>query len=160
MKTKTINVYSFDELSEKAKDHARYECRKNDVFVYIGWKESFESLKTFCDYFNINIKDYEVSIYRHSFVQTDAANQNFRGIKLKSLNRDNMPTGYCMDCSLWLTFYDVFKTSGNALQAFNEAIDQWIKDVVSDMEYQDSDEYIDEYMICNEYEFYEDGVRL
>ena len=53
MKTKTINIYSFDELSKKAKDHARHECRKNDAFVYIWWKESFESLKTFCDYFNI-----------------------------------------------------------------------------------------------------------
>jgi hypothetical protein len=43
------------------------------------------------------------------------------------------------------------------LRAFNDAIDQAIKDIVSDMEYQNSDEAVDEMLIANEYEFDEDG---
>tara|TARA_R110000823_G_scaffold271003_1_gene390498 strand:- start:122 stop:604 length:483 start_codon:yes stop_codon:yes gene_type:complete len=160
MKTITINVYSFDELSDSAKDKARSDYRKHDVFGYIWWNESFNSLKAFCKHFNVEIKDYEVSTYRHSWVKTDANNQKFRGLKLKAIARDYMPTGYCMDCSLWMTFYDVFKLTGNALQAFNNALDQWVKDVILDIEYQDSDEVIDQNMICNNYEFDQNGVLL
>jgi hypothetical protein len=47
------------------------------------------------------------------------------------------------------TFYESF--------VYNDAIDKAIKDIVSDMEYQNSDEAIDEMLIANEYEFDEDG---
>lgn len=158
MKTIEITVYSFNELSDKSKEKARNNYRVNDCSGYFWWSESFDSLQTFCNKFNVKIKDYEVSHYGYSWVKTDVINQNFRGLKLKTIDRDYMPTGYCMDCSLWITFYDVFKQTGNALQAFNEAIDQWVKDTVTDMEDQNSDEYIDQHMTMNDYEFYENGV--
>lgn len=159
MKTITINVYAFYELSESAKQKAR-DKYLTEYHEYSWLNEGKDSLKSFCEYFNVDLKDYSVSPCSYSYVETNASNQNFRGVKLKTINRDYMPTGYCMDCSLWITFYDVFKATGNALQAFNEAIDQWVKDMISDMKYQDSDEYIDEHMTINEYEFDEKGNWL
>jgi len=161
MKTITINVYSFDELTDKAKEKARDEYRnKRYNYSYSGSEENYDSLKAFCEYFEVNIKDYSISPYSYSYVNTDVKNQNFRGLKLNQVNPDYMPTGYSMDYPLWATFYNVFKETSNALQAFNDAVDQWIKDVNSDYEYQDSDEYIDEIMTINDYEFDENGVIL
>lgn len=159
MKTMTINVYSFDELSDKAKNHARNEYRKKG-YDYAWCSENLDSLKVFCNHFNVNVKDYELSTHRHSWVKTDATSQKFRSLKLKTIDRDYMPTGYCMDCSLWMTFYDVFKLTGNALQAFNDAIDQFIKDTVSEMEHQESDEYIDEVLSMYDSEFNQKGEHI
>lgn len=159
MKTMTINVYAFNELSENAKQKARHEYRIKQR-EYFWLDEGFDSLKAFCHHFGVALTDWSVGTCSYSWVATNANKDDFRGVKLKTINRDYMPTGYCMDCSLWITFYDVFKASGNALLAFNEAIEQWVKDMVSDMEYQDSDEYIDEHMTINEYEFNEHGEQV
>ena len=91
---------------------------------------------------------------------TDAENSNFRGLKLRDVTRDNTPTGYCLDCALWFTFYDEFKRTGDALRAFNEAIDAAVAEVVADMEYQYTDESVDEMLTINEYEFLENGERV
>lgn len=159
MKTITINVYSFDELSESAKQKARDKYRTG-YHEYSWLDEGIDSLKAFCSHFGITLTDWSVGAYQCSWVSTNANKDDFRGVKLKTIDREYMPTGYCMDCSLWITFHDVFKATGNALQAFNEAIDQWVKDMVFDMEYQDSDEYIDECMTINAYEFDEKGNWL
>ena len=159
MKTITIKVYSFDELSDSAKEKARSVYR-SDGHYYAWGDENIYSLKAFCDYFSVVLTDYSIGTSSYSWVKTNATNQNFRGLKLKTIDRDYMPTGYSMDCSLWMTFYDVFKLTGNALQAFNDAIDQFIKDTVSDMEFQESDEYIDEMMSMNEFEFNQDGDHI
>jgi hypothetical protein len=45
------------------------------------------------------------------------------------------------------------KQTGNALLAFNEAIEAGLKGIISEMEYQDSEEYISEMMEINEYKF-------
>jgi hypothetical protein len=71
-----------------------------------------------------------------------------------------MPTGYYLDCDLWITFYDVFKASGDAKAAFEAAIDTWVRQIVADMEYQESDEAIAEMLSINDYEFLESGGIL
>jgi hypothetical protein len=58
---------------------------------------------------------------------------------------------------LWFTFYDEFKRTGNAYAAFVEAIDQAFRDWRNDLEAQLEDEAVDENILCNEYEFTEDG---
>jgi len=81
-------------------------------------------------------------------------------VKLKSIDRDSMPTGYCLDCALWFTFFDEFKRTGSAKKAFDDAIYAGFKAWRDDMEYQLSDESIDESMTINEYEFYENGEMV
>ena len=156
MKTVTIALYKFDELSDDAKETAREAYRYSGI-EYFWFDDAIGSIKAFCDYFNVKIKDYEIGAYSPSYLTTDANNANFRGIKLKSIDRENMPTGYCLDCTLWQTFYDQFKRTGDALYAFNDAIDDAVREIVRDAEYQYSDESIDEMLTINEYDFTENG---
>lgn len=155
MRQQTVNLYKFDELNVSAKEKAREWYRQG--LEYPWFDESIGSIKAFCDEFGVIIKDYSIGAFCHSYIDTDAENSNFRGLKLKTVKRDNMPTGYCLDCDLWETFYDKFKRNGNALYAFNEAIDAAVRSIVSDAEYQYTDESVDEMITINEYEFTENG---
>ena len=155
MRQQTVNLYQFSELSEDAKENAREWYRQN--LDYPWGDESMNSIKVFCDEFGASIKDYSIGAFCHSYIDTDAENANFRGLKLKTVKRDYMPTGYCLDCALWNTFYDEFKRTGDALYAFNEAIDAAVKEIREDAEYQYSDDAVDEMLTINEYEFTENG---
>ena len=146
-------IYHFDELSDEAKETARDSFRDMESF----WtKESIQSIEAFCDAFNVSLLDYSVDIYR-SFYRTDASNANFRGKRLSQFNREHMPTGYCLDNELWMTFYDVFRNTGDAKYAFNGALYAGFKAWREDMKYQTTDEYIDDFILANGYEFYENG---
>jgi hypothetical protein len=70
-----------------------------------------------------------------------------------------MPTGYYLDCDLWQTFYLVFKNTGNAKQAFEEALDAGFRGWRDDMEYRLTDAAVDEDLDLNGFEFYEDGSK-
>ena len=155
MRTATVELYQFNELSDEAKERAREWWREN--LDYPWWSDAEASIRAFCDHFGVRVKDYSIGAYSPSHLDTDAENGHFRGIKLKAINREAMPTGYCLDCALWQTFYDEFKRTGSALYAFNEAIDAAVKEVREDMEYQYSDESVDEMLTINEYEFTENG---
>lgn len=76
---------------------------------------------------------------------------------MRDIDREKMPTGYCLDCTLWNTFYDQFKKTGDALYAFNDAIDEAVSEIVKDAEWHYSDESIDEMLEINEYDFTENG---
>lgn len=158
MKTETISLYKFEELSDKAKEKARDWWRSfpNDF----AWsEESLNSIETFCKHFGVRLLSWEIGAHCPYFFKTDADNSNFRGLKLKDFNRDHMPTGYCLDCDLWETFYDVFKKTGDAKHAFNIALDSGFKAWRDDMEGQLSDEYIDDMLNINEYDFLQSGER-
>lgn len=147
-------VYHFDELSDKAKETARDCFRDLD---YAWSNEAKQSIETFCSAFNVSLLNFCVDAYYPFNYETDASNANFRGKRLSQFNRDYMPTGYCLDNDLWITFYDVFKSTGDAKQAFNAALDAGFRAWRSDMEYQTTDEYIDDHILLNGYEFYENG---
>ena len=155
MRIENVTIYTFDELNDVAKEKAREWYRQG--LEYPWFDESMNSIKCFCDEFGVSIKDYSIGAFSHSYIETDVENSNFRGLKLKNVKRDNMPTGYCLDCELWETFYDEFKRTGDALYAFNNAIDVAVRSIVADAEYQYTDESVDEMLIINEYEFTENG---
>jgi len=158
MRTETITVYTFDELpTDRAKERARDWYRSG--FDYPWWDDVQASLKTFCDGFGIKVLDYSMGDARREFIKTDADNASFRGFKLKDFDREAMPTGFCFDCALRYTFADEFKKHGDALGAFNLAMQALLLDVRTDLEWQMSDEAIDEHMSANGYEFTEDGSR-
>lgn len=160
MRTETINVYKFDELDSTAQDRAREWFRNGGEYHWID--EGIDSVKAFCKHYGVTLKDYSISPYAYSYFTTDAENQNFRGVTLKLVEseKDLMPTGYCVDADLFSTMFESMKANqGNTLQAFNESIDAGLKSIVSDMEYQDSNEHIDECLVINEYEFLESGAR-
>ena len=147
-------VYRFDELADKAKETARDYFRDLDYTRIDG---SIQSIKTFCAAFNVSLLDYSVGAYLPFEYKTDASVASFRGKRLSQFNRNHAPTGYCLDNTLWTTFYDVFKTTGDAECAFNKALDAGFKSWREALEYQNTAEYSDEFILMNEYEFYEDG---
>ena len=158
MRTIELDIYKYSELSESAKENAR-EWFSRGGYVWID--EGIDSIRAFCDHFGVNLKDYQLSPYSPSYIDTDAENQHFRGYKLKQAEKEKnlTPTGYCLDCDLFETMYRVFKDTGDALHAFNEAIEAGKRGIIADMEWQDSEEYIAEMMDINDYEFDENGRR-
>ena len=158
MRTETLTLYKFDELpSECAKERAR-EIGRQWVSEDPAWgAESLASINTFCEFFGVKLKTWEVGAYSPFSFSTDAENRHFRGRRLRDFDRDHMPTGYCLDCDLWMTFYDEFKKTGDAKTAFNEALDAGFNSWRDDIEGQLEDEYIDDFLTANEYEFDETG---
>jgi len=135
-----IQIFTFDELSEKAKQKAiDYFAQTLD---YPWHSENEESLKFF----------------KHHFGVTDKPdNLHFRGLKLKDFDPDYMPTGHGIDWDLWNTFYKEFKRTGSALLAYNDAIQTFEIAVERDIADYCSEEQIVEMILCNGYEFTIDG---
>jgi hypothetical protein len=155
METIEIEVYSFDELDDRAKERARAWWR--DGLDYPWWSESKASIYAFAGHFNVTVNDYQLGGYRDNYIRTDASNAHFRGVKLADIDRDYMPTGYCLDCTLWQSFYDDFKKTGDAKYAFEQALEQAIIDIQNDVDYYYSDESVDENIQGNEYKFLANG---
>jgi len=157
---KTINTYSFHELSDQAKETAISNYRSKG-FEYHWRDESHESLNAFCDLFGVKVTDWSIGTWGNSYIKTDAENSHFRGWNKAKVNAiPEFLTGYCLDCAFIEEFKKEFEKTGDALYSFNEAIDAGLKDWVSDLEYQESDEYISEHLIANEYQFLENGRMI
>lgn len=150
-----IEIFKFDELDDDSKEVARSDFRQN--WDYPFFDEDLGSVRAFCQHFNADLKDYQVGGSRGDYIRSDATTNNFRGLKLKDIDRDAMPTGYCMDCDLWFNFYDEFKASGDAYHAFMDTLDHAVKVIARNVDDFFSDESADDTIICNEYDFTADG---
>lgn len=160
MRTIEKEVFTYSELNESAKDNAR-EWFSRGGYAWID--EGIDSVKAFCDHYGVRLTDYSLSPYSYSYMETDVTNSHFRGLTLKQVEKEKslMPTGYCIDCDLFETMYESMRDNhGDALQAFQDAIEAGKRAVLADMEYQDSEEHIAEMMEVNGYEFYENGTRI
>jgi hypothetical protein len=157
MRTIETTVYQFHELSEDAKEKAREWYKQGDVY---GWSDEYRhSIETFCAHFGVELKDWNIGPGSPIDYRTDAENAHFRGLKLRDLPHDQAPTGFCGDYALWVTFEKEFKRTGDALAAFNSALDAGFKEWRDDWESAYSDEAVDEAITANGYEFTEEGER-
>lgn len=158
MRTITVKLYTFEELNDAAKEKAR-DWWRGTGFEFAWSEESKQSINTFVDHFGAKLTEWDIGPYCPIDYTVKAENENFRGLKLKAFDREHMPTGYCLDNDLWMTFYDEFKRTGSAKKAFELAVDAGFKAWRDDMESQLTDDYIDDLLIANEYEFTEEGER-
>jgi hypothetical protein len=150
-----ITVFSFDELGDDAKEVARGYFREH--LTYPWFDEEIASIKAFCEHFGARLVDYQVGGDRGDFIESDATPAHFRGVKLKDIDPHYMPIGYCMDSDIWMHFHDVFKQSGNAFHSFTDTLEVARIVIERNVQHYFSDESIDEFIICNDYEFMEDG---
>lgn len=157
MRTVSVSVYKFEELSESAKAYAIEKER--EIYEY-PWSDNWkQSIEAFCGHFGIVLKNWGVGPWNPTYYKlSDYDNSNFRGLKLSQFNRDHMPTGYYGDCTLWQTFYDEFKRTTDAKHAFEKAVRAGFYTWRADWEDSLEDEQISEFLTLNEYEFTEDGV--
>ena len=154
MRTVNVQLYDFNELSPTAKQHARDHYRNNMEYAWCD--DSIGSIKAFCAKFGVELTDYSVDSCWFSY-KTNAANDNFRGVKLRDINPDSMPTGYCLDADLYIEFHRVFRLTGNAKVAFDRAMYAGFKAWRNDLAYQESDEYVEETLESMGCEFLETG---
>jgi hypothetical protein len=156
MKIKNVKVYSFDELSDSSKGKVLAYFGERADYPYFS--EDIDSIKAFVRHFHGDIIDYSIGgeAYR-SYVKTTIDPSFFRGNKLKEIDRDYMPTGYCLDCALWMTMHDEWKKTGDPYYAFQQAIESALCEIASNVEYQYSEEALTEMIEANDYEFTEDG---
>ncbi len=132
MRTETIKIYQFSELSEKAKQVARewwLDCELQDPAWF---SEHFESMKCAVE----AVSEYN---YNKQKVLEDSENCNW--------------TGYCADAILadWVKKNDGIIPSPRAIEALYQ--DAWQNELDSRCE----PDYIDEQIEANEYEFLESG---
>lgn len=87
----------------------------------------------------------------------DWTNAYYSGIFLTT---DCVLTGYCMDMDILDPIYKFLDKPDN--QSFRDLLedcfDEWIKACNADIDWQNSDEYISEELVNNDYEFTEDGT--
>lgn len=156
MRTVQKCIYKFDELPDDIKEKAIDKFREG--ISYDFWVEDgLKSIEAFCSEFNAKLTNWNVGAYSPIIYEHNATNRNFRGIKLSSIDKEAMPTGYCVDSDIRYKFHDEFTQTGDALYAFDEAIEAGFKSIRADMEYQLSDKGIIDAIECNDYEFDEYG---
>jgi hypothetical protein len=156
MRTISVNLYKYNELTDEAKAKAREWFRQDMDYFWLD--DGLESIKTFCARFGVKVPEYSIGAFSPIEYRADYSNENFRGMKLKDFNREYMPTGYFVDCALWQTFFDVFKDSGDAKAAFDKALYAGFMAIRDDMEAQYSDESVEDSISINDYEFTESGA--
>lgn len=155
MRTKTINIYTFNELSEKAKKNAIDNYREGMAFEYeyqIAWENILDDAK------NIGLKIIALDQHRanEGFFLEDAENV------AKKIMKD-----HGQSC-------ETYKTAKNFLDELAKTKDEndieelekeFLHDLLEDfrimcqkeIEYQESDEAITDSIEANEYEFLENG---
>lgn len=159
MRTIEQTVYNFNELSESAKANAHHDWLAGG-FEHHWIDESLDSVRAFCDLFGIKMSDWSLGTCSYSYIDTDAEQEDFRGIKTNIVEPNTDLTGYYLDYGLCYAFCHYVKEHGDIKGAFFAAIDQAVRDIVRDMEYQESMTAFAETCEINEYEFYENGGML
>lgn len=156
MELKKVAVYKFAELEESAKGKAVAYFVDRSEYPYFS--ESMDSIKAFVRAFHGDVIDWSIGgeVFR-SYVKTTLDESYFYDIELSEIDRDHMPTGYCLDATLWGVFYDELKKTGDGFYAYKQAIESALCEIASDVEYHYSREYIEELIEINDYDFEEDG---
>lgn len=174
----TQTVYKYEELSDRAKERAR-EWYREEILAfdddYYWCKDNVDSLKKWADWFCVKILDYSLggSDNRNQHVKfelyIDYIIEEMRGVRLwKYFNNQlvmpdlsgNCPfTGYCFDEVLLDKIRDFMKRPWDTdyQELMQDCIDDFCKAYADDVDYQYSDEAVEESIIANEYEFDEDG---
>lgn len=202
MKTIELKIYSFDELSEEAKEVAIENYRNNNTEVFWA-SENRDTMEKFAELFPIKVthweyggrgegvdfhftaddtieelsgtrlatyiwNNYRNEIYKPKQYWICQGHHNAVGMNAKHrnskifLDRFGCPlTGYCMDDDIIAPLFDFMDkpTNQNFKELLEDCFDEWIKACNTDIEWQNSDEYITEELVNNGYEFEEDGTK-
>ena len=193
MRTATIEIYKYEELSDAAKEKAREwfrEANQNDGYAWES--ENQDTLKAFLDMFDCQLRrdfcrcnDSDIGelsgLKLHKYLTANFYSEIFKpkqywicqgikncvgsGAKKRESNIFVNPyncslTGYCMDNEILEPVIN-FILKPNVNTCFDDLMDScfeaYKKAVQKDRDFQDSDEYIEESIIANEYEFTADG---
>jgi len=174
MKTKTINIYQFNELSEQAKEKAKDDYR--NIFNYLGGEESFASLESLVKYFNGEITNFEIdwtnsnlSHINFNMPEMDNETINDKLSQLGEYDKETLKgygdcklTGYWIDEELIdacrIEFFKCKRTYCTLELLMNAAFQALLHAVEKDYKYFYSNEQFSEHCESNDYWFTEDGT--
>ena len=172
MKTKTINLYSFSELSEEAKRKA-LESWGNDNMKYFWGDDAIKSLLKFVEHFNGSLTNYQIDFLEpacNSYKLSIPENMPEKDIfdllnELGSYNKKTLRgegecklTGYCMDEELIDGFRKSwFSGERDLRELINAGISQWEITVRKDYEFEFTMEFFADHADVNGLEFDEEG---
>ncbi len=166
MKQKTINLYSFDELSEDAKETALDKLRYINV-DYPDWDDTQEDAK------NVGLVIKELSQHRQNKGEFDISGED-TATRIMSEHGENCETyktaqkflaEYLPAKKEWDAIENndgfPFQYEDKAVDMANDFLQELLEDyrIMSEKEYEylTSDEAVKESIECNEYTFTEDG---
>ena len=179
MKTKTITIYTINELSENAQENAHNNWLRDDHYP---WEtENRQSLEAFADVFPIKVKSWEYGGYscpsiNWTFTGDDTLSE-MKGIRLWKYLKNNYTerkfkygnnllggdypfTGYCMDEDL-IDPIRSFMNKPDKTASFNDlmgdCLNSWLSACNSDAEYNHSFPAFKEISEANEWEYDETG---
>ena len=141
MRTETITIYSYSELSEEAKATA-YKAWEPD---YAFEADNRRTLEAFCTAFGIEVTEYVYNSYCHSF-RWRAKNEGDEEIT------DNEYIRHCLS---------LFEPTGFYLDdVIEECLTAFFSACCEDVKYTQSQEYFADFAENNEFEFYENGICI
>lgn len=150
-RTKQITLYSFSELSESAKERARDRYRQH-YLDYEWWESTYEDAARI----GLKIKSFDVDRGDVKAELTESVGEVCRRII----------ADHGKECRTYKTALQFFSSKRLDKGVGNEAYpgefcyslaQDYLFILRDEYEYQMSDECIDEMLVENEYEFYEDG---
>lgn len=158
MRTETITIYSYSELSEEAKATA-YKAWEPD---YAFEADNRRTLEAFCTAFGIEVTEYVYNSYCHSF-RWRAKNEGDEEITDNEYIRHCLslfePTGFYLDEVILGPAKQPTegKVFGNVIE---ECLEAFFSACCEDVKYTQSQEYFADFAENNEFEFYENGICI
>lgn len=150
-----IPVFTVGELSEKAqyKAHSAYLSAGFDF----DHSDNIDTIKSFCDLFSVNLKDWAVDSYSHSY---DATIPQQRSITKREaiaiVNSWEISQGYFLASIACDAIKDTWE-SGDIKRAIEAALENMFSAFQRDLEYCESVECFVESCESNEWTFLENG---
>jgi len=150
MKEVTIQVFKFHELEKNIQEKVINHFRYDDDYVFID--DDIKIIKEFAEDFGVNVYDYSLSPYSHSYIKYDFDNFDEDNINLSEMLNDE---------PLYEILFDEFKKqygyTHDYKYSFEQVMERAKKYILDEMEYQDSDNYIIKTIEINDYDFTENG---
>lgn len=180
-------MYKFEELTPLAQSVAIHNYREyTQRYDDYSWQnENNDTLKAFADLFEINLNrgtdnprfelydnilelsgqrlatylwnNYRTKLYKGKYYYTKTKSRHSR----VTLEHSGVLTGYCLDDNILSEIYSFIAKpdSRDFKTLLINCLESWEYAVRRDQEYQDSDLYIIETIIANEYDFTKDGKQ-
>lgn len=176
MQTKTIDTYTYDELSAAAQATARDWWREGKSEHYERSDEALESLRKLASHFSGNLVDYSIDFtdsspsYAKVDMPDDMEEAEIKR-RLKALGTfdrktlkghgDCKLTGVCHDEDAIDGFRIAFMRNGerDLTALMQSAFENWLKVCQEDCAYLDGDEAVAENLRANDYAFTVEGKR-
>lgn len=160
MRTIEQKLYTIKELDEKAQQNAL-----NNMDIELFWcDEWMESLKVFCDKYDIELCDWSYDIDGVIIKYNVEYLEHGLGFMVdekyfEDITNESCPfTGYIGDEALIDPIRKLQETgSKKRIDVLKECLESWKEQFYQDIEHQQTDKYKIEHLEVNEVEFYEDG---